>query len=316
MSQTYKYLFGPVASRRLGVSLGIDVVPHKTCSLNCVYCECGTTTNLTVVRQEYFPTQDIVDELQSYLHTSPQLDALTFSGAGEPTLHAGFGEIVGFIKQSYPQYKLVLLTNSTLLDQPDVMEAVQKIDLIIPSLDAASELVFKKLNRPHRTLTAETMIRQLAYLKQHAPVEMWLEIFIVPGLNDTADELALLKQAVDKIQPDRVQINSLDRPPTAQWVKQATPEKLREIARQFSDRAEVIARFSSAMKVKADNHALADAIVQLIKRRPCTIDDLVSTLGHPQSDIEYELKMLMLHKQVQQEQLDRGVFYRIVEDFQ
>jgi wyosine [tRNA(Phe)-imidazoG37] synthetase (radical SAM superfamily) len=313
MSPTYKYLFGPVASRRLGVSLGIDLVPHKTCSLNCVYCECGATTALTVERREYIPTREIIAELDTYLQSAPHLDALTFSGSGEPTLHSGFAEIVDFIKQNYSQYKLVLLTNSTLLDQPDVMAAVQKIDLIVPSLDAVSEDVFRKLNRPHPSLKAEAMIEQLAALKRHSKIEMWLEIFIVPGLNDNDDELVRLKQAADIIHPDRVQINSLDRPPAVSWVKPASPERLLEISAKFGSRAEVIARYTSTTQAGKNNGALSDAIIRLVKRRPCTIHDLVATIGYSQHEIEHRLTMLMVEKHIEQEQLERGIFYRLTD---
>ena len=145
----YKYIFGPVPSRRLGISLGVDIIPHKTCSLNCVYCECGRTTNLTTKRGEYTPVELIWEELKDFLSGNPKLDFITFSGSGEPTLHTGIGEIVDFIKADYPQYKLALLTNSTLFSQGNVIEQVIDMDVIIASLDVATEKNFIRINRPY-----------------------------------------------------------------------------------------------------------------------------------------------------------------------
>ena len=158
----YNYLFGPVPSRRLGISLGVDLVPHKTCSLNCIYCECGRTTNLTIERKAYVPTETVLAELKTFLEPKPKLDYITFSGAGEPTLHSGIGEIVKFLKTNFPNYKIALLTNGTLFYQPELIKEVKSIDLILPSLDAASDLVFRKLNRPFPKLHIETMIEELA----------------------------------------------------------------------------------------------------------------------------------------------------------
>lgn len=149
----YKYLFGPVPSRRLGISLGVDLVLHKTCSLNCIYCECGRTTNLTVQRNEYVPTEIVLSELNHFLASNPKLDYITFSGSGEPTLHSGIGEIVNYLKNNFPSYKIALLTNGTLFNQSKIRQEVKSIDLILPSLDAVSDKVFQKINQPFRELS-------------------------------------------------------------------------------------------------------------------------------------------------------------------
>lgn len=160
----YKYIFGPVPSRRLGSSLGIDLIPYKTCSLNCVYCECGKTTDLTFERKEYVPTERVIEELDDYLKTEPELDYITFSGSGEPTLHNGIGEIIKFLKENYPQYQLALLTNSTLLNDEKLQDEIKKLDLIVPSLDAVSEDVFQKINRPVEGLSAQKIVQGLINL--------------------------------------------------------------------------------------------------------------------------------------------------------
>src|SRR4030067_1281242 len=113
-----KYLFGPFNSRRLGMARGVALVPYKTCPLNCVYCECGETTRLTAAVAEYVPTDDVIAELDGYLSGSPRLDAVTFSGSGEPTLHSGIGRIIDFLKNKYPRYPVAVLTNGVMLWNP------------------------------------------------------------------------------------------------------------------------------------------------------------------------------------------------------
>ncbi|MDK2863513.1 MAG: hypothetical protein PWQ46_1223, partial [Methanomicrobiaceae archaeon] len=192
----YRYLFGPVPSRRLGISLGIDLVPHKTCSFNCIYCECGQTTDLTCERREYVPTNRVIAELDDFLATAPDLDYVTFAGSGEPTLHSGIGEIISFIKDRYPRYRVAVLTNSALFTDPDVRAALMRADLVVPSLDAVSEEVFVKINRPSPGITAGQVLEGLLDFAREYTGEVWLEIFIVPGVNDTDKELRLLKDAV------------------------------------------------------------------------------------------------------------------------
>ena len=168
------YLFGPVPSRRLGISLGLDLVPHKTCSLNCIYCESGKTTNLTIERKEYIPTAVLISELTTFLKTKPKLDYITFSGAGEPTLHSDIGTIVTFIKKNYPDYQLALITNGTLFYLSKLRREVKPVDLILPSLDAVSE----------KTLTDS----QIDKLLGHKLMESW--IIDADQIKPLADEIS------------------------------------------------------------------------------------------------------------------------------
>jgi len=229
---TYKHLFGPVPSRRLGVSLGVDLVPFKVCSLNCIYCEVGATNNLTLERKEYIPITEILSELDDYLSGAPQLDYITFSGAGEPTLNSGIGRVIQHIKSNYPQYRLALITNSTLFYDTELRAEIAPIDLVMPSLDAVTELVFKKLNRPNSKLEIDTIIDGLVTFKRESNAEMWLEIFLSPGLNDTPEELHQLKQACLKISPDRVQLNSLDRQGVEAGLRSMTAEEMESVKKE------------------------------------------------------------------------------------
>ena len=221
-------VFGPLNSRRLGISLGVNLIPFKTCSLDCVYCEAGATTDLTLRREPFYSCEQVIAELSEFLKNKPKLDFITFSGLGEPTLNSDIGKIIKKIKSDWSEYKLCLITNSTALEDELLL-----CDLIMPSLDAVSDEVFQKINRPHTALKPNEMIESLIKFRQKFKNQMWLEIFFLEGVNDTESELALLKTACEKINPDKIQINSLDRPGVVNWVKKVSPERQKIIQDYF-----------------------------------------------------------------------------------
>jgi wyosine [tRNA(Phe)-imidazoG37] synthetase (radical SAM superfamily) len=230
----YKHIYGPIKSRRLGKSLGVDMVPHKTCSLDCVYCECGATTVLTAERREYIPTGPIIAEIDDYLSNNPPPDYVTFGGSGEPTLHNGLGAIIKHLKGRFPSQKLALLTNSTLLGDEQLRRDILPCDLILPSLDAVSNDVFRKVNLPENSICCEKIINGLIALSSEYKGEIWLEVFIAPGINDTDDEILLFKDVIARINPTIIQLNSLDRPGTCSTLGVASRASLEDIARRFA----------------------------------------------------------------------------------
>ncbi len=310
----FRYLFGPVVSRRLGRSLGVDMVPAKVCSLNCIYCESGATTLATLERREYIPTEAIIRELEDYLRNRPRIDVITFSGAGEPTLHSGIGKVTEFIKKHDPQYRIALLTNATLLPNAGVRAELRDIDLIIPSLDAADDRVLTRINRPVPGVTAEAMIEGLVAFRNESAAQMWLEIFIVPGMNDSRDHLLRLRDAALRIAPDRVQLNTLDRPGPEPWVvpaEHAALERIRTLLQPLP--VEIIARNPAPPSgTESDSvHELEARIVALVRRRPCTLPDLVAGLGASQTDVRQALHSLQQRDVLIAETRERGVFYRL-----
>jgi wyosine [tRNA(Phe)-imidazoG37] synthetase (radical SAM superfamily) len=310
----YKHLFGPVPSRRLGVSLGIDLIPHKTCSYNCIYCECGRTTNLTVERREYVPTAEVIEELDSYLSESPRLDYITYSGSGEPTLHNGIGEITRFIKDKYPGYRVALLTNGSLFFDKGVRDEMKGIDVIIPSLDSATERGFMKIDRPYSSLKVEEIISGLVELKKEFPGEFWLEIFVVPRLNDTEEELAALSEAVHRIAPDKVQLNTLDRPGVVDWIRAATHEELERFAEGLGyEGTEITGKPSSRSGIGSFSGDAMECIIQTISRRPCTVEDLSSILGMHPNEINKYIQLLIEEGRVAEKREERGIFFVSVE---
>ena len=312
----YSYLFGPVQSRRLGVSLGIDVIHSKTCSLNCVYCECGKTTELTLERREYANTEKIIAELTNYLSGKPTLDYITFGGSGEPTLNTGTGRILRFLKESYPQYKCALLTNGTLLYLPEVREELLPFDIVLPSLDAVSDRVFAKVNRPHAKLLNRTIIQGIIDFRKAYKGLLWLEVFIVPGVNDTPEELALFKKSIMEINPDRVQLNSLDRPGACDWVEPATLDNLRKIAAFFSPLpVEIISRKANdanAAPLPPSAEKSSDSIPAMIARRPSTVEEIATLAGITINDADRILSALVSSHKLEKQVTGNKVFYRMV----
>ncbi len=310
-----KYLFGPVNSRRLGLSLGIDLIPFKTCSFNCLYCECGKTTNITTNIDSYVPVDQVITELEETLSKKPELDVITFAGSGEPTLHNGIQKIIQFLKDNYPQYKVSVLTNGSLLHIQSVRESILKSDIIIPSLDAVSEQVFKKITRPAKGLTAAKLVEGLVALRKDYKNKIILEIFIIPGLNDNENELGLLKSACINISPDIIQLNTLDRPGTEKWVQPATNEKLLEIQSFFRPLpVEIINKPKNKnQEPNTGMRNLSDELVSTISRRPSTLEDLTSSLGMSQKDILKVLHFLLSKGIIKEESSpsDRGTFYRL-----
>jgi len=312
--QTFKYLFGPVPSRRLGISLGVDLVPHKVCSLNCIYCECGATTHLTIRRDEYVPTDDVINEIDVYLSQRPVLDYITFSGSGEPTLHSRLGEIASHLKTSFPDYKVALLTNGTLFTQSSLVLEVQPIDLIIPSLDAVSEDIFKKINRPARFLKSADIIQGLINLRRGYRGQIWLEIFIVPGINDTDAEIDKFNEAIECIDPNKIQLNSLDRPGTESWVRSVTQDWMETIATKFNRDIEIVSRFQARDTIDSYNVDIQESIIKLLKRRPCTVQDLSSVTGLHENEVNKYIEVLLNRGKLETERLDRGLFFKIANE--
>lgn len=312
----YKYLFGPVPSRRLGISLGVDLVPHKVCNLNCVYCEIGQTNNQTNERKEYLAYDKIIEELNHYLSEEPELDFITFSGAGEPTLHSRIGDIISYIKSKHSKYYIALITNGLLLFNSTVRDEIMQSDVILTSFDAASEEVFNKVNRPLDDTKVTTLIDGLIEFRKEYKGEIWLELFIVPGINDTKQELTKLKQVFNKIKPDKIQLNTLDRPGTEPWVTTPERSELENIKEFLSPlpNIEIVARFNQNKHIRSFDDDRIDIILSTIRRRPCTFDDLKEILDVGEDELKKYLSHLINNNKIQKDHQSEGVFYKLIND--
>lgn len=308
----YKYLFGPVPSRRLGMSLGIDLVPKKVCSLNCVYCEVGKTTKLTVDRMEYVKIDKIIAELKEFMSNNPKIDYITFSGSGEPTLNSKIGEVLSHIKQHYPEVKTAILTSGALLADKQLRTEILASDVILPSLDAASQLVFEKINRPNPNLKIETYIQGLVDMRKEYKGSIWLEVFLLKDYNDSPEELELLKEAILKIKPNMIQLNTLDRPGAVSGLKALTKEELQTVADNWNiPNVEIITSASQRTTLESFSTDIEATILATIARRPCTLGDLHQILGIHVNEINKYLGTLELNSKIKSVELDRGVFYEL-----
>jgi wyosine [tRNA(Phe)-imidazoG37] synthetase (radical SAM superfamily) len=307
-----KYLFGPVNSRRLGISLGIDLLPHKTCSLDCLYCECGPTTAHTSVIDEYVPAEEVLAEIDDYLGRGPELDVVTFSGSGEPTMHRDIGRIIAHIKDRYPRYRVVVLTNGTLLWREEVRRALMRADIVVPSLDAVSPEVFSRMLRPAPGISAELLVQGLKSFGKEYQGMLDIEVFLIPGINDSQDELEKIKALCLEIGPDMVQLNRLDRPGAVEWVKSMPWERMVGIKEFLAPLpVEIIGRPDASWRGDALISEIGEAISATLRRRPSTAMDLSQTLGLPFDDVTAMLEKMLERGILHVERMERGDFYHI-----
>ena len=307
----YKHLFGPVPSRRLGMSLGVDLVPHKVCSLNCIYCECGATTRLTTARDEYVPLKEVLAELEHFFGHHPDPDYITFSGAGEPTLNSRFGEVLSFIKEKKPGIRTAVLTNGTLFSDRDVRRELLEADVVLPSLDAATRAAFRKINRPPNHLTVDTYVAGLVAFRKEYRGEIWLEVFVLPGYNDDQENLAALREAILNVKPDRVQLNTLDRPGVIGGLRAATREELEKIASGWNlENVEIVVPAIQRHQESSYRDDVENAILETISRRPCTLEDIRDITGLHVNEINKYLSVLEESGRVEVTRQERGVFYK------
>lgn len=277
-STPLKYVFGPVPSRRLGRSLGVDLVPYKTCTFDCIYCDLGRTTRKTITRQSYVPPEQIQGELELYLSVlHKRSDFITLSGSGEPTLNINIREIIRRIKE-ITSTPVAVLTNSSLLSLNEVRMDLSEADVVLPSLDAITPALFEYINRSHPSLSIEEIISGLIQFRKQYRGQIWLEILFCRGVNDGNEEVEKFKGVIEKIQPDRVQLNTPVRPPAEDFAFPLTLTQLEEIRERLGDKAEIISECAAPLGEEL-NSVKDTEILNLIKRRPCTTEDISKALG-------------------------------------
>jgi wyosine [tRNA(Phe)-imidazoG37] synthetase (radical SAM superfamily) len=308
-AQKTRHIFGPVPSRRLGISLGLDIIPFKTCSLDCLYCECGRTTRLTCDRQRFFPPQLLLEELQATLPTIPHLDFITFSGSGEPTLNSDLGRFIREIKKT-SAVPLAVLTNGTLLFREDVRRDLMAADVVLPSLDAALARSFSRINQPCPCLDLESIIAGMETFRRKYAGKIWIEVFILKGINDGATDIEALGLALQRIQPDKVQLNTLDRPPAYANVTSADFNLLEKIRGSWPGLpVEIIKRARSREEIPAFSFNLENSLLNTIRRRPLTLDDLVALTAKEENELLRYLDILERERKVKPVIQGGKIFY-------
>jgi wyosine [tRNA(Phe)-imidazoG37] synthetase (radical SAM superfamily) len=276
-SKRHRYIYGPVPSRRLGLSLGIDIVPMKVCTLDCIYCQLGRTTEKSTVRREFVDIDTVVAEVERRLAEGVQTDYITIGGSGEPTLNSRLGDLIDRL-HGMTDIPVAVLTNGTLFYREDVRTECAKADVVIPSLDAGDAAAFEAVNRPARDINIEKLVSGLSTFRDEFAGQIWLEVFIVPGVNTSHEQIEKMKDLVARIRPDKVQLNTAVRPPAEKSVEPASHETLVAIAREMGGDCEVIADVPVGCCDRQVKEVAAD-VLSMLKRRPCTVDDLCTGLG-------------------------------------
>ncbi|MBW8015482.1 MAG: radical SAM protein [Planctomycetes bacterium] len=306
-NKKYKYIFGPVPSRRLGRSLGVDIVPLKTCSQNCIYCQLGVNAVTTIERKAYVDVALVAAELKDKLAGPVQADFITISGSGEPTLNSDIGRLIDQIKEM-TDIPVAVITNGTLLNDWQVRADISRADAVMPSLDAGDEDTFRAMNCPHADLTLRSLVDGLMAMRKEYKGQIWLEVFFCDGVNTSDEQVAKIGRIIKGISPDKVQLNTAVRPTSDKSATVVSPEKLSAIAKKLGFNAEIIAGFPATAPEKLDK-ADSDRIVDLLKRRPCSIDDMVSSLNVSSSSVEEVVAALESKGLIKAEEKGGIVFY-------
>lgn len=287
------FIFGPVNSRRLGLSLGIDLIPEGICNFDCIYCEVGAKTT-TCQRREYTPAQSIIDEINSYFHNPPAsqpIDIITITASGEPTLHSGLGEIIRHIKKKIAK-PVAILTNGSLLGQQEIRQDLESADVVIPSLDAGRPESFRKINRPAPGIDIKEIINGLSLFQKEFNGTMWLEVLLAHKINDGPNDIRALTEAINRIKPDRVQLNTVVRPPLEQFARPLNQGEMEQIAGELPGPVEIIAKFKQTKQLEPGTTSPSE-IITMLQRRPCTAEDICEALNlapAPASEILHRLE--------------------------
>ncbi|MFO7956578.1 MAG: radical SAM protein [Candidatus Brocadiia bacterium] len=305
MREETSFVYGPVPSRRLGRSLGIDLVPFKTCSYDCVYCQLGRTTRKTMTRKEWLPLDPALEELERKLESGP--DYITLSGSGEPTLFSRIGELIDRVKDM-TDIPVAVLTNGSLLWQEGLREELLGADLVIPSLDAGNAATFHYVNRPVSGLSYDRMTEGLIAFREQYEGQYWLEVFLLGGVTDVNAEVEALAEQVRRIGPDRVQLNTVTRPPAEDYAYAVPPDEMAGLASRIAGNAEVIADYRRVHDEPAFT-ARGEDVLELLRRRPCTVEDVASGLGMHRNEAVKYVERFLADGDVRSERRGYRTFY-------
>jgi len=304
ISPLMDHIFGPVNSRRLGRSLGIDLFSDKVCNLNCIYCEVGATDRLTCERAEYVPTEKILGEIDRYFAEpgrEREIDVVTVTASGEPTLHSGFGRILTHLKKTTGK-KIAVLTNGTTLMDAQIRRELAVADVVIPSLDTAREKSFRKIDRPATCLDLKKIIEGLTVFSHEYTGEIWLEILFALNVNDGQADVQALLEVIAGMRLDRIQLNTVARPPLESFARPVGNDRMREIAATMRKNnpgipVDLLADSGGTGAEDAEvvfghgrsRQDIMDDILQMLKRRPCTAADIdaIFPCGGPEKVEQY-----------------------------
>jgi len=306
-----KYLFGPVPSRRLGLSLGVDIVPLKTCTQNCLYCQLGIDGIVTFGRKPFVPIDDVIEELKAKIEAGLAADYITISGSGEPTLNSQMGVLIDRIKQ-ITDIPVAVITNGTLLGIPAVRADCSKADVVLPSLDAGDAETFNKINRPHKDIDFDEFVEGLCLFRKEYAGQIWLEVFFCDGVNSSPEQIERISEIVQRIGADKVHLNTVARPPADGTAVCVSAEKLASIADRLGPNVEVVADFrSETAAAEAIGPPASEQILAVLARRPCTLDDMCQSMGLARAEVVKNLASLEKNGLVVSQRTEGQLFYSL-----
>ncbi len=307
-----KYIYGPVPSRRLGYSLGIDPIPPKTCNYQCIYCQLGKTTNFTNSRKNYYPKNDIIAEMEQILKLNDnEIDYITFVGSGEPTLYKDLEELILKAKE-LSKKPVCVITNGSLLFQEDVQSSLMYSDLVIPSFDAGDEKLFKKINRPHPSINFTNLIQGLTNFKEIFEGQFWVEVMIMKGINDSKEELFKIKRNLDLINPDKIDINVPIRPPVEDWVKIPHVSIISILDEVFEDYSNI--NYPEKGKFSIHSTNFEKELLAILERHPMRQNQIIETFSSSifnKERIISELENLSTKKKIKKIIYNEQIFWKI-----
>jgi wyosine [tRNA(Phe)-imidazoG37] synthetase (radical SAM superfamily) len=300
------YVFGPVPSRRLGLSLGVDLIPPKTCTYDCLYCEVGRTTCHTIETSPLVSLQKISDELETALSKN-RPDTITLAGSGEPTLNSEIDRIISFIKER-TDIQIALLTNGSLFWKEEVMKKVMSADILLPTLSTVFNGTFKTIHRPCHGLNVSMIISGLKDLRKQYNGLIFLEIILLAGINDTEHEVEGLRKTINEISPDRVQLNTVIRPPSDSRARPMEPAHMEKIRDFIGNKAEIIGYMPSKKKsIEHDSARLS--VIEMAKRRPVRLIDIAEVLNKTQEEAELLIKGMLIKGDIFEKKHEGEIFY-------
>jgi len=290
-SQGRRCVYGPVPSRRLGRSLGVDIVPHKVCSYDCIYCQLGRTTRLTSTPERLVGAAEVIGQIERWLAEGGTADYITFAGSGEPTLNAELGEMIRATK-ALTNIPVAVITNGSLLGKSEVREAVSMADVLVPSLDAGTQRTWRQVNRPAPGISFIEMTEGLVRAAQESASRFWLEIMLVEGVNDSDAELCAMREIVRRISPDKVQINTVERPSRSGKAGRVSDETLTKARDILGETAEIITSRTTPTRQQQWRH-VEEELMGLLSRRPCRLGDVVAASGRNVHEVTKHLQRLV-----------------------
>ena len=304
---TKRRVYGPVPSRRFGLSLGVDLVPKKTCCYDCIYCQLGKTTELTVERTDFYPVGEVLADVREALDSGPRPDVITLAGSGDPALYRSSGPLIDGLHELC-DIPVVLLTNGALLFDGEVARDALQADILAPSLDAGDQETFSQINRPHQSIGFVDMLRGLQAVCEKHPGTVRLEVMLVGGQNDSDESIQRIAGQLGPIRADSIDINTPVRPTPGGEAVPSDVERLETAARAFGPTAPVVAA-DPGPKAPAPLPDAEQKILEMISRRPCTVEDIHSSLGiHPNQVIK-TLDQAVKAGKVQQREGEGRTFY-------